>query len=115
VQNLIRDRQVVAVIGSGVSRATNANAPSWRGLIESAIERCSTLGAEDGWCKMVRDMLAMERAPDMLLGAAELVDQRLREHGELGRWLSDIFNHFAPKIPPWSGCSSGWCVSASRW
>jgi hypothetical protein len=47
---------------------------------------------------MVRNMLGLQD-PSMLLAAAELVEQRLREHNELGRWLSDAFQPLQPEDP----------------
>ncbi|MFT4559294.1 MAG: hypothetical protein ACI93T_004419 [Porticoccaceae bacterium] len=40
LRGTIAQKQVTVVIGSGVSVATTSKAPSWRGLIESAVDRC---------------------------------------------------------------------------
>jgi len=74
-----RTGQVVAVVGSGVSLATTSHAPTWRGLITSGVERCRTVGATDKWCERVLGWLESDADADMLLSAAELVQQKLRE------------------------------------
>ncbi|MFT5322214.1 MAG: hypothetical protein ACI8P0_000049 [Planctomycetaceae bacterium] len=38
LRGMIAQKQVTVVIGSGVSVATTSKAPSWRGLIESAVD-----------------------------------------------------------------------------
>ncbi|MBC8875829.1 MAG: SUMF1/EgtB/PvdO family nonheme iron enzyme [Planctomycetes bacterium] len=96
LREMIKRRQVVAVIGSGVSMATNQQAPTWRALIESAIERCRTLGASDAWCQTISGQLALESDTDMLLSAAELVHGKLLKYGELAGWLRKTFAKLNP-------------------
>ena len=73
---------------------------SWRGLIDAGVERCRTLGVPDDWCQFVRGQLQLASHPDMLLSAAELVHQKLREQGgELARWLRDTFAELQPEDP----------------
>jgi hypothetical protein len=100
LREMIARGQVVAVVGSGVSTATTAQAPSWRGLIQSGVEHCRTLGVQDEWCQWVCGQLQLASYPDMLLSAAELVHQKLREHdGELGCWLRGAFAKLQPEDP----------------
>ncbi|MCY2996202.1 MAG: SUMF1/EgtB/PvdO family nonheme iron enzyme [Planctomycetota bacterium] len=96
LRDLIKRRQVVAVVGSGVSLATNPQAPTWRALIESAVERCGTLGAGDAWCQTIASQLALTSDADMLLTAAELVHGKLLKYGELAGWLRETFEHLKP-------------------
>jgi formylglycine-generating enzyme required for sulfatase activity len=100
LRKMIGRGQVVAVVGSGVSAATTSRAPTWRGLITSAVERCRTLGAGDKWCQRTLGLLEPDSDADMLLSAAELVHQKLREHGgEFARWLRDTFAELRPDNP----------------
>jgi hypothetical protein len=97
LRDMIGRGQVVAVVGSGVSVATTPRAPSWRGLIDSGVDRCRNLGVPDDWCQYVRGQLQLSSHPDMLLSAAESVHQKLRERGgELARWLRDTFAELQP-------------------
>jgi hypothetical protein len=100
LREMIARGQVVAVVGSGVSTATTAQAPSWRGLIQSRVDHCRTRGVQDEWCQWVCGQLQLASYPDMLLSAAELVHQKLREHGgELGCWLRGAFAELQPEDP----------------
>jgi len=106
LREMIKRRQVVAVIGSGVSMATNRQAPTWRALIESAIERCRTLGSTDRWCRNVAERLDFESdeqmsaadVADALLSAAEEVHRKLRQNGvgDLAGWLRETFAKLKP-------------------
>lgn len=98
LREMIRRGQVVAVVGSGVSIATNSHAPTWRGLIESGVAACRTIGAPEAWCQLVLGQLQLESHPDMLLSAAELVHHKLAENvgGELDRWLRHEFEALQP-------------------
>ena len=90
---MIERRQVVVVVGSGVSMSTNRNSPTWRGLIKSGIQHCRTIGANERWCQLVSGQLELHDEPDMLLSAAELVHNKLSANGggELARWLRTMF------------------------
>ena len=93
---MISRKQVTAVIGSGVSVATTTKAPSWRGLIESAVDRCRELSADESWCGLVVGMLE-QGSSEMLLTAAELVHQKLADNGgEMARWLRESFENLQP-------------------
>jgi sugar (pentulose or hexulose) kinase len=95
---MIARRQVVVVIGLGVSTATNRQSPTWRGLIETALPHCRTLGAPQDWIAGVEQLLQLPHA-SMLLSAAELVHGKLSENGggELARWLRETFEELEPK------------------
>jgi len=101
LREMIRKKQVVAVVGSGISMATSSKAPTWRELIESGLERCRLLGAKDAWCRAVEGQLKLEEFPDMLLAAAELVHQKLLGHGvgQFARWLRETFEEIEPEDP----------------
>ena len=89
---IIEHRQVVLVIGSGVSMATTRRSPTWRKLIESGIEQCRLLGATSEWCDIATRQVQSDQ-PDMLLSAAELVQNKLSKDGggEFARWLREAF------------------------
>ena len=77
--------------------ATCSKAPTWRGLIESGIERCGFVGMTDDWCRRRREQLE-ESDLDSLLGVAELVQTKLTQlagGGEFGRWLGEQFKALA--------------------
>ncbi|MCY2977757.1 MAG: SUMF1/EgtB/PvdO family nonheme iron enzyme [Planctomycetota bacterium] len=90
---MIKKKQVVVVVGSGVSMSTNRKSPTWRKLIESGIPHCKTMGANERWCQSVSGQLELDDEPDMLLSAAELVHKKLSSNGgdEMARWLRSMF------------------------
>ena len=100
LREMIRRQHVVTVIGSGVSLATNASAPAWRALIESALERCREIGVPKADCDAISQLLKLVSA-DLLLAAAEFVDGKLRANGggELKCWLRETFAGLEPKDP----------------
>jgi hypothetical protein len=103
---MIKGKQVVVVVGSGVSIATNTTAPTWYGLIESAVRQCRglvTSGQEEKeeikvWCEDVKMLLTRKKHPEMLLSAAEMVHEKLKSFGkgELVRWLRESFEALQP-------------------
>ena len=100
LREMIRRQHVVTVIGSGVSLATNARAPEWRALIESALARCREIGVPKADCDAISQLLKLASA-DLLLAAAEFVDGKLRANGggELRRWLRETFAGLEPNDP----------------
>ncbi len=90
---MIERRQIVVVVGSGVSMSTNRKSPTWRGLIESGIRQCAAIGTNKRWCQTVNGQLELDDEPDMLLSAAELVHKKLAASGggEMARWLREVF------------------------
>ena len=101
LREMIRAKQIVVVVGSGVSIATNKNAPTWQGLIASAADRCRSLGAKDSWRKQVASQLELKDDADILLSAAELVHRKLKNSGDgnFARWLRDCFGALHPEDP----------------
>ncbi len=89
----VRDRKVVVVAGSGVSAAATRGdrLSSWRGLIESGIERISQLpGVAPERVDAARTLLNAGDSGSFVL-AAELVSESLggRDDGEYARWLRE--------------------------
>ncbi|MFM9960895.1 MAG: SUMF1/EgtB/PvdO family nonheme iron enzyme [Planctomycetaceae bacterium] len=108
LRSLIKDRQIVVVVGSGVSRATNNKSPTWRDLIQSGIQHCrENLGATQRWCDNIAERLDFESdkqmatavIADALLSAAEDVHKMLRPNGgrELKSWLRSNFETLEPE------------------
>lgn len=96
----LQARQVVVVVGAGVSIAATSNAPvaSWRGLLESGIARCVELGRVDGeWAASQRATLGLNDASSWLQ-VADAVTLSLGglHHGEFGDWLNDTIGELAP-------------------
>ena len=104
LRDVIRKKQIVVVAGAGVSSNVTGNkAPGWQRLIESAVERCTELfPGEENWANPVRLLLEQStQFPDMLLNAAEMVHQRLRQAGEgdFRGWLRMQFESLKPVDP----------------
>ena len=94
LREMIDRKQVVVIVGSGVSAATTSQSREWPELIQSAIECCRLLGASERWCEMVAGQLELEDEPDMLLSAAELVYGKLGRGLPIGSLTSQHFAHF---------------------
>ncbi len=84
LRTLVAERQVVAVVGSGVSVAVTKKAPtaSWSGLLESGIAHCEAVSRPlpAGWGRRKRaDLKAALKASDLpeLLGVGEQVAGRV--------------------------------------
>jgi SIR2-like domain/AAA ATPase domain len=78
------------VCGAGVSKAANPNAPDWRALIKSGIERVVEYRlADDAWG--ARQRQALQGDASEWIGAADQVTDRLggSERAEFRRWLKD--------------------------
>jgi tetratricopeptide (TPR) repeat protein len=78
------------VCGAGVSKAANPNAPNWRALIDSGIERVvERRPADAAWG--ARQRQALEGDASEWIGAADQITDRLGgpQHGEFRRWLKD--------------------------
>ena len=102
LKELISEKKIVVVVGSGVSiSATNGMAPTWCGLIESAVRKCRSLvtsGPKEKdeikvWCDTVNNLLKLKQHPEMLLSAAQMVHEKLNRFGdgEFSRWLRESF------------------------
>lgn len=101
LRDLIAEKKVLVIVGSGVSVAATKNAPaaSWKGLLKLGVERC--LALDPGLGQDFAKILAAEiesRDLDNLLSAAEKVERKLRKCGkpEFGRWLKDCFESLRP-------------------
>lgn len=93
-EQLVR-RQVVVVVGAGMSVATTGGAPtaSWLGLLHDGVARCEAVvghGLPAGWGDRVRAQIDSGDVEEML-SAAENITHRLGgpSGGEYGRWLRD--------------------------
>jgi NACHT domain/SIR2-like domain len=85
----------LVVVGSGVTISATAAArtASWRGLLESGIERCERdLPLPPGWASRQRENLAVADL-DELLSLAGLIETKLGapSSGEYRQWLRDAF------------------------
>jgi len=97
-------RDVVAVIGTGVSRSATGNNPiaDWRGLLEHGTSRCEQVaaGLPPSWGDRVRADLA---SPDLddLLCAAEKIARKLDapKGGEYRRWLRETVGRLQARTP----------------
>lgn len=101
LRRLIAQRQVVAVVGAGVSMATtdNAEAASWPGLLRTGVAWVETVvqGLPNRWADRQREAIASGDLDD-LLGVAEQVARRLGapRGGEFRRWLRETVGQLAP-------------------
>ena len=99
----IADRQVLAVVGAGVSiLATNNNAvASWIGLLRNGVEQCVAVvpGLPTGWAERVRSEIESGDIDD-LLSAAEKINSKLgSQGGEYGRWLRETVGALRVESP----------------
>lgn len=105
----VQGKKLVVVVGSGVSCATTRKALSWQALIASGAERCQSLKPATSWFSIVqsqldpadKDQLSAEDRNDMLIQAAESVEQKLKRFGdgEFSEWLRDTFEHLEAEEP----------------
>jgi len=103
LRDAIRNRQVVVVVGAGVSiQATgNAQAASWKGLIRLGIEACPRWNSElnKAWEKRKLDELqSADRIG--LIGLADEVRRRIgTTNGRLEEWLRETVGQLKVKTP----------------
>jgi hypothetical protein len=101
LRTAIRDRQVVVVVGSGVSIQATGNAPaaSWKGLIRLGIEACPRWDSklDRAWVKKKLDDLdSGDRIG--LIGLADEVRRRIgTTDGRLGQWLNETIRPLQAK------------------
>jgi formylglycine-generating enzyme required for sulfatase activity len=93
IRSRLAAKQVVAVVGAGVSVAASGGAEcaSWRGLLADGIEHCSEFGSprlQDTVLDLCTAMAQSEDV-DLLLGAASIIESRLGapSGAEWRRWL----------------------------
>jgi hypothetical protein len=100
LRELIAKKQIVAVVGTGVSVATTkgASIASWQGLLERGIEHCEQFaGQSERWGRRQREALEdAVREGDLIemLLVAEQVSKRLGapDGGEFVRWLREALS-----------------------
>jgi hypothetical protein len=94
LQQQIAKRQVIAIVGAGVSiGATSADTASWVGLLKNGIARCEGVGnprPNPGWGDRQRAALDDEQLVE-LLSVASQIESRLGapNGGEYPRWLRE--------------------------
>lgn len=103
LKSLIVKRQVVVILGAGVSVATSGGAPtaSWKGFLRDGVTRCQDwAGADPAWCLLQRDNLEMGETEDWI-GVARRITQKLggRTGGEFRRWLRESIGQL-PCVDP---------------
>ncbi|MFT3824158.1 MAG: SIR2 family protein [Chitinophagaceae bacterium] len=87
IRELLKDGQIIPVVGAGVSFAT-AGMPSWKGLIDDGIQYAK---------RLKKDATIIEEAQNLsnaykLTQAATLVKQLLNAHGHpYVNWLNSVF------------------------
>src|SRR5215204_3068302 len=99
----IADRQVAAIVGAGVTVASSgdAEAASWKGLLQLGIDRCVGLQlVTPDWGERRRSEL-LSGDLDELLSVAELVATRLGypDGGEYRRWLRETVGELRVQRP----------------
>jgi hypothetical protein len=77
LQDQIARRQVVAIIGAGVSMgATNGDKlASWTGLLENGVDRCCDVvrpRLDDNWRQLVLSKIRSDYADNLLAAATEV-------------------------------------------
>jgi len=100
----IAGRQVVVVVGAGVSIAASggAKAASWTGLLTTAIDRCEQLAHNlpAGWGERIRGQIDSGDSYE-LHSAADNVTHRLggRHSGKYRRWLRETIGRLRLRDP----------------
>ncbi|MEM7310653.1 MAG: SUMF1/EgtB/PvdO family nonheme iron enzyme [Planctomycetota bacterium] len=98
--------EAVVIAGAGVARATTHQAPDWKGLLRSGVERCSALDRAGElpkrWAE--RQLGALDEGDlDELLGVATQVTRRLggSTDPEFRAWLRDTIAPLRPENTAW--------------
>ncbi|MDR3632790.1 MAG: SIR2 family protein [Isosphaeraceae bacterium] len=97
----IANRQVVAIVGAGVSigATNNDTVASWVGLLQDGVERCVQVvpTLDTKWPDRVRAEIDSTDVDD-LLSAAEKIETKLRpQGGEFSRWLRQTVGALKPE------------------
>jgi len=103
LRDAIRNRQVVVVVGAGVSIQATGNAPaaSWKGLIRLGIEACPRWNSQldDAWVKRkFADLDSGDRLEQIQL-ANQLRERIGTTNGRLEEWLRDTVGKLEVKTP----------------
>lgn len=90
---VIAARNAIVIVGAGVSIEASGHAPqaSWRGLLETGIDRCVEVSAASArWAELQHHLLELDDL-ETWLAIAEQVTIRLggSKGGEFGRWLRE--------------------------
>jgi hypothetical protein len=98
-------RQVIVIVGAGVSVAATSGAPaaSWTGLLEDGVAYCQSLlgpSLPAGWADRRRDQLAHGDTEEVI-SVAEEITRRLGGPGggEFARWLERSVGRVAATRP----------------
>jgi len=88
LQDALKQRKVVVVVGTGVSMATTRDPlATWTGLLENGIEFCKAwMDPDTGWIRRAEDELEAEE----LLALGSRIAGQLRNAGDsglFGKWL----------------------------
>jgi hypothetical protein len=99
----IAKRQIVVVVGAGVSIAASggARAASWTGLLTTGVERCEEFDHRlpSGWGERIRGEISSGDL-DELLSAAEKVTRKLKRlGGEYRCWLHQTVGQLELRDP----------------
>ncbi|NQV28863.1 MAG: SUMF1/EgtB/PvdO family nonheme iron enzyme, partial [Rhodopirellula sp.] len=97
LREMIREKRIAIVVGSGVSKSTNPAASMWTDLVASGIDRCEGMGMSTEECDFFRAGIRLGKLTT-LLPAAEAVHQKLSLNGggELTAWLRSHFEKLEP-------------------
>ena len=94
LRDVIARKEVVLVVGTGVSVSATKNAPraSWKGLLFSGVKRCQEMkpALSGRWAERRRDDIERGTAAEMI-AAADLITDELKglAPGEFAQWLED--------------------------
>lgn len=95
LQSAVREKQALIVCGSGISRATDPDAPDWRGLIRSGIEECAARKfTSDDWKNLWLQVLD-GRDVDAWIAAADQFIEKMggQDNGYFKTWLKRTIGH----------------------
>ncbi|MFM7199173.1 MAG: SIR2 family protein [Myxococcota bacterium] len=103
LQEAIREKKAILVIGTGVSMETSggASVASWLGLLKHGIAHCVEYGrADEQWADDMRNALK-KLDTDALLMVAHQVSQKLggEKDGLFAAWLGETVGKLEPKHP----------------
>ncbi|MFM9068582.1 MAG: hypothetical protein ACKOUR_14815, partial [Planctomycetota bacterium] len=99
LRQLIQDKQVVVLVGAGLSRNVCDDAPSWLELVKRGIKYARLNGKGGPWCD--DQITALKREPldpDALFAAANMVEKKLGE-ADFGGWLKATFRPLRAQRP----------------
>ncbi len=92
LQQLIAERQLLLILGEGVSHAATGSAlATWRGLLLDGITRCANQPEVDAdWCTRQRPLVEKGKVNEQVSVAGHIEEELGgRQGGELLRWLRE--------------------------